>query len=266
VFLKDVFRQNGYNDQQIHRALNRRPLLPQPDNKPHSFAFLPFVGTVFNRISRALARHNIKSVGLPHMKLPSLLRPVKDQLGLRTPGGYRLPCECGRVYSGLTGRSVDIRLKEHQRHIRLEHPNKSAVAEHSMDQGHRILFHNASILATKTRYMDRIVREAIEIELHPYNVNREGGFCLSKSWKPLIGSLKFSGHDPRTFGDTVLHSQRAYKQSCPTPLPKLGTLLCLGPFTNQATILPPKPNGIHNSEFHSSFFLIWYFLAACVGC
>jgi hypothetical protein len=54
--------------------------------------------------------------------------------------------------------------------------------------------------------VDRIVREAIEIELHPYNINREGGFCLSKSWKPLTGSLKFSGHDPRTFGDTVPHS------------------------------------------------------------
>jgi hypothetical protein len=43
-------------------------------------AFLPFVGTVFNRISRVLARHNIISVGLPHMKLSSLLRPVKDHL------------------------------------------------------------------------------------------------------------------------------------------------------------------------------------------
>jgi hypothetical protein len=80
------------------------------------------------------------------------------------------------VYIGQTGRSVDIRLKEHQRHIRLEHPDKSALAEHSIDQGHRIQFHNASILATKTRYMDLIVREAIEIELHPYNINREGGF------------------------------------------------------------------------------------------
>jgi hypothetical protein len=51
---------------------NRRSL------QPHPVAFLPFVGTVFNRISRALARHNIKSVGLPHMKLSSLLHPVKD--------------------------------------------------------------------------------------------------------------------------------------------------------------------------------------------
>jgi hypothetical protein len=101
---------------------------------------------------------------------------------------------------------VDIRLKEHQRHIRLEHLAKSAVAEHRIDQGHRIKFHSASILATKTRYMDRNVGEAIKIELHPYNINREGGFCLSKSWKPLIGSLKLSGHNPRTLGDAVPHS------------------------------------------------------------
>jgi hypothetical protein len=54
--------------------------------------------------------------------------------------------------------------------------------------------------------MDRIVREAIEIELHPYNINGGGGFCLSKSWKPFIGSLELSGHDPRTLGDAVPHS------------------------------------------------------------
>jgi hypothetical protein len=38
--------------------------------------------------------------------------------------------------------------------------------------------------------MDRIIREVIDIELHPNNMNREVGFCLSKSWKPLICSLK----------------------------------------------------------------------------
>jgi hypothetical protein len=85
-------------------------------------------------------------------------------------------CECGRAYIGKTGRSVDIRLKVHERHIRLEHPDKSAIAEHSIDQRNRIQFHNFTILATKTRCMDRSVREAIEIELHPYNFNRGGGF------------------------------------------------------------------------------------------
>jgi hypothetical protein len=203
VFLKDIFKENGYKDRQVHRVLNCRRHLPQPDNKPRSVAFLPFFGTVFNRISRVLTQYNIKSVGLPHMKLSSLLRPVKDLLGLRTPGVYRIPCECGRVYIEQTGRSVDIRLKELQRHITLEHPDESAIAEHSIDQRHRIQFHNSSILASKTRYMDRIVNEAIEIELNPYNFNREGGFCLRK---PLIGSLKLSRHDPRAICDSVRHS------------------------------------------------------------
>jgi hypothetical protein len=93
-----------------------------------------------------------------------------------------------QIYIGQTGRSVDIRLKEHQRYIRLQHPDKSAVAENSIDQGHCIQCHNSSILASKTRYMDRIVRVVIEIELHPYNIKTEGGFCLRKSWKPRIGS------------------------------------------------------------------------------
>jgi hypothetical protein len=101
-----------------------------------------------------------------------------------------MPCECGKVYIGQTGHPVDVRLKEHQRHICLEQPDKSAVAEHSVDFGHHIRFHNTSVLATKTQYMDRIVREAIEIELRRNSMNREVGFYLSKSWTPLICSLK----------------------------------------------------------------------------
>jgi hypothetical protein len=127
VFLRDIFRQNGYNNWQIHRVLNHHPNISQPNDKPDSVAFLPYVGTIFILISRVLSWHNIKSVGLPPKKESSFLRPVKDNLGLRTPGVYRTPCECGKVYIGQTGRSVGARLKEHQRHIHLEHPDKSGV-------------------------------------------------------------------------------------------------------------------------------------------
>jgi hypothetical protein len=53
--------------------------------------------------------------------------------------------------------------------------------------------------------MDCIVKEAIEIELHPYNISRKGDFSLSKSWEPLIGSLELSGHGPKTLCDAVPH-------------------------------------------------------------
>jgi hypothetical protein len=86
VFLRDIFRQNRYTERQIRRALNPPPRVGQSDEKSDSVAFLPYVGSIFNHISRVPAGHNIKSVGLPPRKTSSFLRPAKDDLGLRTPG------------------------------------------------------------------------------------------------------------------------------------------------------------------------------------
>jgi predicted GIY-YIG superfamily endonuclease len=137
-----------------------------------------------------LFRHNIKSVGQPPKKIPGFLWPVKDDLGLKTPGVYSVPCECGQVYIGQTGRSIETRVKKHQRHIRLQHLDKSAVAEQSNNLDHCIQLQNTTILSTKSRYMDRMIREATEIEIQPNNMSREDGLRLSRSWKPLIHALK----------------------------------------------------------------------------
>jgi hypothetical protein len=44
VFLRDIFRQNGYSNWQICRALNPPLRVAQPDDKPDSVAFLLTVG------------------------------------------------------------------------------------------------------------------------------------------------------------------------------------------------------------------------------
>jgi hypothetical protein len=63
-----------------------------------------------------LAKHNVKIVALPPRKIFSYLPPVNEALGLRTPGIYSIPRECGRVYIGQRGRSIQLRIIEHSRH------------------------------------------------------------------------------------------------------------------------------------------------------
>jgi hypothetical protein len=169
---------------------------------------------------------------------------------------------------------MDTRLKEHQQHIRLEYPYKSAVVAHNINLGHCIQLHHTTILSTRPKYMDCIIREATKIEFHPNNMEREHGFCLRKSWKPLICSLKDHrmppSHDRRSWFSVGPHRSKHTALIRAQSMPSLGTHQphpdVLASFHYLCSLIPHRmpatpslhvdflPN-THTYTFSPSFFL-----------
>jgi hypothetical protein len=88
------------------RVLKPGIRIAKTNDQPNSTAFIPYTQTTHGRLSRMLAKHNIKSVAIPPRNIYSYLSlsSVKNALELRTPGVYNIPCKCGNIYIGQSGR------------------------------------------------------------------------------------------------------------------------------------------------------------------
>jgi hypothetical protein len=80
-FLTTVFKDNGYSHQQIRQAMELATRTTKTNDKPTSTAYIPYIQTTYGHLSRMLAKHNIKSVAVPHRKIVSYFPPVKNALG-----------------------------------------------------------------------------------------------------------------------------------------------------------------------------------------
>ena len=85
---------------------------------------------------------------------------------------YIVPClDCDQVYVGETGRPLATRISEHKYACRTNAPN-SAIAKHTLEDGHRINFKDASIICQiDDIYKRRIIEGALIQQLPTFPGN-----------------------------------------------------------------------------------------------
>jgi hypothetical protein len=127
---------------------------------------------------------------MPRKKTIHSLQPLNNSLGLQVPGVNSIPYICGMVYAGQTNRIREIRRKEHIRQLCFGQPSKSSVAGHFMETRHCMKLNETHRLVRTEGYMDHLVKETIELQLHPNNFKGDGGFMLSRAWQPRLKKLR----------------------------------------------------------------------------
>ena len=59
-FLTTIFKDNGYSPQQIRWAMKPSARTPKTNDKPTLTAYIPYTQKTYGRLSRMLAKYNIK--------------------------------------------------------------------------------------------------------------------------------------------------------------------------------------------------------------
>jgi len=110
----------------------------EPTQEYKATAVLPYIKGVSEVPRRCLQQQGVRTVFKSDTILKSHLVRPKDTLEPTEQDGvvYKIPCECGRVYIGETGRAMQDRIKQHDRDIRLACTQTAAVSEHANETGH----------------------------------------------------------------------------------------------------------------------------------
>ena len=138
---------------------------------------------LFKLVQRILKTVNLEVRHRSSNKLHSSLHTHKDRKHKNTqPGVYKIPCKCGKVYIGETGR-----IKEHKACQRLGDGDKSVIVKHAQQQQHNINWEDSSLITSIPHWHTRRVREAIEILQVQHNtVPQDSGLHINDIWYPLL--------------------------------------------------------------------------------
>ena len=187
--LSSVLVSNEYPSSLVRklRKTTRPTANKEPTQEFKSTAVLPYIKGVSEVLRHCLQQQGVCTVFKPDKTLRSHLVRPKDALEPTKRDGvvYKIPCECGKVYIGETGRAMQDRIKEHDRDIWLARTQTSAVSEHTNETGIFLFGKKLSLLiVTLTGAHVWSKRLSMDMRLHPNSISRDSGIEIPEAWIP----------------------------------------------------------------------------------
>jgi predicted GIY-YIG superfamily endonuclease len=124
--------------------------------------YIPYVKGISEKFKRIVNRYNITTLFKTKNALRSSLMKARPESDPQQTAQciYSIPCECGRSYIGETGTPLAVQLREHRHNLQQGFLEKSKLAQHAYEEGHRIEWDGARILEIESNSRYRKYKES----------------------------------------------------------------------------------------------------------
>jgi predicted GIY-YIG superfamily endonuclease len=189
VKIRQGLATNGYTQHLIDSVLKRTRAKSrrETDETRLSAVVIKYVKGISKKFRRVGERYNTKTVFKTRQTLRTFstrTRPHREVQDMRQCI-YSIPCESGRCYIGETGRPLGVRIREHMKNLKQGLMEKSRLAKHAYEEGHRIQCKEAKALQIEINNIRRKYKEAAHMAFLTNPIN-EPSLEISHIWIPLI--------------------------------------------------------------------------------
>ena len=165
---------------------------PPPPPLPPGYA----TEGISDKIKQIVLETGVQVTFKPFLTIGRFIPSLKDQTNHNEKSNlvYEILCQnCAFVFTGQTKRNLKSRINEHQRTIKFQRPEKSALGQHSIIKNdHLIDWYEVKILKVEHDYSKRLFAESWYINEKPQVLNGNDGLSFPGVYgKLLIPSVKF---------------------------------------------------------------------------
>jgi hypothetical protein len=134
------------------------------EEKPLGSVYIQYVKGVSQKFKHIGNQYNIRMIFETKHTLRSWLKRTREGNPQQTSQCVSsIPCEYGRSYVGGTGRPLAVHLCEHRHSLKEDLLEKSNLAHHAYEEGHRVGWNEARILKIESNNRYRKYKESTHV-------------------------------------------------------------------------------------------------------